>query len=147
MKTNGTPVYARQHKHGLILPWQSAIDLLVTGKTDTEKAELLNLSLTCVTKWRLYSPAFQAALHVRRAEVWAAGIDWVRALLPKALNALADELEDKDSPHRLKAAAEILRLAQLPGGAGVIRPTDAEEIVRRVVTDRRRRPTAGLTMS
>jgi hypothetical protein len=48
MKTNGTPVYTRQHKRGLTLPQLSAIDLLVSGKTDTQAAELLKLSRTCI---------------------------------------------------------------------------------------------------
>jgi hypothetical protein len=134
---NGTPVYARQHKRGLTLPQQNAVDLLASGKNDTETAEQLNLSRTCVTKWRLYDPVFQAALNQRRAEVWGAGIDRLRSLIPQALNVLADELEKPDSPNRFKAAGEILRLAQLPAGALGIGPTDAEEIVRRVVEERR----------
>jgi hypothetical protein len=137
MKAHGTAVYQRQHKRGLTMPQLSAIDLLASGKGDKETAELLGLSRTCVTKWRLYDPVFQAALNHRRAEVWAVGIDRLRSLIPKALDALADELENHDSPHRLKAASEILRLAQLPAGSLGIGSTDAEEIVRRIVNTRR----------
>jgi hypothetical protein len=50
------------------------MDLLVTGKTDKETAELVNLSRTCVTKWLLYDPVFQAALNRRREEVWGTDI-------------------------------------------------------------------------
>jgi hypothetical protein len=139
MKANGTAVYQRQHSRGLTMPQLNAIDLLATGKTDRETAELLNLTRTCITKWRLYDPVFQAALNRRRAEVWASGIDRLRALIPKALDALADELEKPDSPNRLKAASEILRLAQLPAGALNTGPTDPEEIVRRVVEQRRQK--------
>jgi hypothetical protein len=139
MKTNGTPVYTRQHKRGLTLPQQSAIDLLVTGKTDTEVAELLRLSRTCVTKWRLYDPVFQAALNRCRAEVWGQGIDRLRALIPQALDALAEELQRADSPNRFKAALEVLRLARLPGGTAGIGPDDPEQIVRGVVKARRDR--------
>jgi hypothetical protein len=139
MKSNGTPVYARQHKRGLTLPQQSAIDLLASGKTDTETAELLGLSRVAVSKWRLYDPVFQAALNQRRAEVWGAGCDRLRALVPKALDALADELDNKDNPNRLKAAVEVLKLAQLPAGKAGIGATDAEEIVRGVVVTRRDR--------
>jgi hypothetical protein len=138
MKTNGTPIYARQHKRGLTLPQLNAIDLLVAGKTDKETAELLNLARTTVTKWRLYDPVFQAALNCRRAEVWSAGIDRLRALIPQALAALGEELEERDGPNRLKAAAEILKLAQLPAAALTIGPTDPEEIVRRIVAERRK---------
>jgi hypothetical protein len=90
-----------------------------------------------VTKWRLYDPVFQAALNRRRAEVWGAGIDRLRALIPKALDALADELDKADSPNRLKAAGEVLRLAQFPGPARGTGPSDAEEIVRQIVAQRR----------
>src|SRR5215469_11514531 len=106
MKSNGTPVYTRQHRRGPTLPQLSAIDLLVSGKNDKETAEMLGLSRTAVTKWRLYDLGFQAALNQRRAEVWGAGIDRLRSLIPRALDALADELESKESPNRFKAAVE-----------------------------------------
>src|SRR5262249_51528747 len=99
--------------------------------------ELLGLSRTCVTKWRLYDPAFQAALNQRRAEVCAAGIDRPRSLIPKALDALADELGKKEGPDRLKAAGGILPPAQPPADALKTGPTDAEDIVRQVVEQRR----------
>src|SRR5262249_297628 len=133
--TNGTLVYARQHKHGLTLPQQSAIDLLASGKTDTETAELLGLTRVAVSKWRLYDPVFQASLNRRGAEVWGAGCARLRALIPKALATLAEALEEKDPPTRLKAALEVLRLARLPAPvpAG---PTAPEEIVRALVEAR-----------
>jgi hypothetical protein len=138
MKANGTAIYQRQHKRGLTLPQLNAIDLLAAGKTDKETADLLNLSRTCVTKWRLYDPVFQAALNQRRREVWAVGLDRLRALIPKALDVIAAELEKTDSPNRLKAAGEILRLARLPTDDVPTGPTDPEEVVRQVVERRRR---------
>jgi hypothetical protein len=137
MKANGTAVYQRQHKRGLTMPQLNAIDLLAAGKTDKETAELLNLSRTCITKWRLYDPVFQAALNRRRAEVWGTGIDRLRSLVPKALDVLAGALEKEVVQVRLKAAAEILRLAQLPPGALGYGPTEPEEVVRGIVTARR----------
>src|SRR5262249_14017656 len=105
---------------------------------------LLNLSPSCITKWRLYDPVFQAALNQRRAEVWEAGIDRLRSLIPKALDAFADALESMNARNRLKAAAEILRLAQLPGGALVGGPTEADEIVRQIVERRRAQAHGGI---
>src|SRR5262245_53469627 len=102
MRANGTAVYQRQHKRGLTMPQLSAIDVLVTGKTDKETAELLNLSRTCVTKWRLYDPVFQAALNRRRAEVWGSGIDRLRSLIPKALDVLAEALNSNYKPSQMK---------------------------------------------
>jgi hypothetical protein len=137
-ETNGTVVYQRQHKRGLTMPQLNAIDLLASGKTDKQTAELLTLSRTCITKWRLYDPVFQAALNQRRAEVWGSGIDRLRSLIPKALDALAEEMKNRDSPNRLKAASEVLRLARLPDDAMKMGPTDPEEIIRRIVEQRRK---------
>jgi hypothetical protein len=137
---NGTPVYARQHFRTPTLPQLNAIDLLAAGKTDQETADLLELHRTTVTKWRLYDPVFQAALNRRRAEVWgAAAADRLRSLIPKALDALADALEDRANPNRLKAAGEVLRLVPLAKDALHGGPTDPEEIVRAVVRQRRNR--------
>jgi hypothetical protein len=136
--------YQPPQQRGLTLPQLNAIDLLAAGKTNKETAELLGLSRTCVTKWRLYDPVFQAALNQRRSEVWAAGIDRFCSLIPKALDALAEELENKQSPNRLKAAGEILRLARLPAGALAAAPTDAEVIVRQIVVRRREQAHGGI---
>src|SRR5262249_12268592 len=111
MSENGTAVYQRQHKRGLTMPQLSAIDLLASGKTDKETAELLNLSRTCVTKWRCYSPVFQAALNRRRAEIWGAAADRLRSLIPQALDVLAAALSSGYVPSQMKAALAILRLA------------------------------------
>jgi hypothetical protein len=133
---NGTPVYARQHKRGLTLAQLNAVDLLAAGKNDTETAKKLKLSRTCITKWRLYDPVFQAALNVRRAEVWGVGIDRLRSLIPKALDALAEELDWAENPNRWRVAAEIVKLAQLPGAAPH-GPIDPDAIVRAIVERKR----------
>jgi hypothetical protein len=133
-----TPIYARQHSRTPTLPQLNAIDLLAAGKTDKETAELLNLDRTTVTKWRLYDPVFQAALNRRRGEVWSTGIDRLRSLIPKALDALADAVEDGNHPHRVKAAVELLRLVPISEETFSVGPTDADGIVRRIAYQRRR---------
>jgi hypothetical protein len=132
-----TPVYARQRSGEPTFPQQSAIDLLASGKTDKETAELLNLDRTTVTKWRLYDPVFQGALNRRRSDVWSAGIDRLRSLIPKALDALAEAVEDRSHPHRIKAAVELLRLVPITDDAFSVGPTAANDIVRRIVEQRR----------
>jgi hypothetical protein len=134
---DGTVSYARLHKRGLTLKQQSAVDLLASGKTDRETAELLKLSRPCITRWRLHDVIFQAALNQRRAEVWGSGVERLRSLVPKALDALAEELANRGSSTRLKAAIEVLRLVPLPAGALGIGPIDPEEIVRQIVSGRR----------
>jgi len=89
-----------------------------------------------VTKWRLYDPDFQAALNVRRAEIWGAAADRLRALLPKALDVLAKTLDDDKSPDQFKAASTLLKMAGIaPTAPG---PIDPNVIVRAIVDDRRK---------
>lgn len=116
--------------HGLTLAQQNAVDLLAAGKNDTETAKTLNLNRVTVTRWRLYSIEFRAALAERRAAVWGATADRLRTLLPKAIDTLADALENADD--KPSVAIAILKLVGplplLPTG-----PIDAETILQREV--------------
>jgi hypothetical protein len=105
-----TGTLARSHADGLTLNQQSAVDLLAGGKNDTEAAELLKLNRVTVTRWRLYSPEFRAALAMCRAEDWGAAADRLRSLVPKALGILADALDDTTAD-RVSVALAVLKLA------------------------------------
>ncbi|WP_145243801.1 hypothetical protein [Urbifossiella limnaea] len=91
-----------------------------------------------VTRWRLYSPAFRAALAERRAAVWGAAADRLRAVLSAAVDALADALNDPDHPARTAVALAVLKLA---GPLPVVpaEPTDPDEVVRELVEAKRDR--------
>lgn len=132
--TSSTP----SHHHGLSLSQQSAVDLLAAGKNDTETAEALGLNRVTVTRWRLYSPEFRAALADRRAAVWGAAADRLRMLLPQALDTLADALINPETPDRVSVALAVVKLA---GPLPLVppEPIDADEIVRRVVETERQR--------
>lgn len=124
------------HPHGLTLAQQSAVDLLAAGKNDTETADALKLNRVTVTRWRLYSPEFRAALADRRASVWGAAADQLRALIPQALDTLAEAL--KDDSHRVPVALALLKLA----GPLPLVPTesaDPEDHIREVVERERER--------
>lgn len=136
MSKPGTVVYQRQHSRGLTMPQLNAIDLLAAGKTDKDTAEALGLHRTTVSKWRLYDPHFSAALNRRRAEVWSAGVDKLRALIPKALAVLEAHMKHR-GPSQLKAAAIILKLVPLTALAEAPGPTDPDEIVQGIVAARR----------
>src|SRR5262249_56297147 len=128
--------YARSNAHGLTLAQQNAVDLLAAGKNDTETAAALNLNRATVTRWRLYSPEFRAALAAQRYAVWGASADRLRALLPKALDTLAEALERAED--KVTVALAVLKLAGplplLPTG-----PTKAEEYGRQQVSPARER--------
>jgi hypothetical protein len=115
---------------------QAAVELLAAGQTDKDAASTLNLPAASVVKWRMHDPVFQAALNACRADAWRAGIDRLRSMVPKALDALANELNRADNPDRCKIALDILRLAKLadisPQG-----PEEPETIVRLAVNRER----------
>jgi hypothetical protein len=136
MKNAKQSTCARSNAHGLTLAQQSAVDLLAAGKNDTETADALKLNRVTVTRWRLYSPEFRAALADQRAAIWGASADRLRALLPKALDALADALEHADD--KVTVALAVLKLAgPLPLVPSA--PTDPEEYVREIVEHERER--------
>jgi len=102
---------ARPNDGSLSLAQQSGVDLLAAGKNDTETAGLLKVNRCTVTRWRLYSPDFKAALAMRRAEVWGSAAARLRALIPKAIDALADALEQGTPSERAELAIDVLKLA------------------------------------
>jgi hypothetical protein len=136
MKNAKQSTCSRSNAHGLTLTQQSAVDLLAAGKNDTETAEMLKLNRVTVTRWRLYSPEFRAALADQRAAVWGASADRLRTLLPKALDVLSEALEHADD--KVTVALAVLKLAGplplVPNG-----PTDPEEYVRQQVDSERER--------
>jgi hypothetical protein len=108
-------------------PEQSAaVDLLATGRTIGETAEALEMPVQTVHEWCRSHPAVQAELNTRRQELWTGTTDRLRALLPKALEVLAEELKGEN---RLHAAVHVLKACRLYGAELPLGPTDVGEIV------------------
>jgi Helix-turn-helix of insertion element transposase len=76
----------------------TAVDLLVSGLTETAAAEAIGVSRVTLWRWK-QEPAFEAELNRRRQELWLASVDRLRSLVPKALDSLEAELE---GPRRLR---------------------------------------------
>jgi hypothetical protein len=90
---------------------ENAIDMLVTGAADAEVAEAVGVNRVTVTRWRNYDPQFEAELNARRKALWGVSVDRLRALLPRAIDALEAELDG--GKHRVRAAVSVLQLAGL----------------------------------
>lgn len=126
------------HSNELTVAQENAVDALACGKNDAETAEAVGVHRVTVTRWRLYSPHFQAALNERRQAIWAASLDRLRSLVPLALDAVANELTNAESPNRLQAAFGLLKLVPLAMAAPT-GPTDSNEIVRQIVEEERKK--------
>ncbi len=134
--SKATKGYRALRKARLTVAQENAIDALVTGKTDSETAAIVGVNRVTVTRWRVYNPHFQAALNERRTAIWAAGLDRLRSLFPLALDAIVGALTDADNPERLGTAMNLLKLMR-PSLTPESGPTDPNEIVRRIVDERR----------
>jgi hypothetical protein len=121
-RQNGAP------KPGLSIAQRNAIDALVGGKRDREVAELVGVSRSTVQGWRTAHPEFMAELNRVRAEVWGAGLERFRHLVPKAIQVVEAELDGEDC---LAAALAVLRLARMGEALSKhpIGPDTAEAIV------------------
>jgi hypothetical protein len=119
----------------LTVKQENAIDMLVMGGTDSEVAEGIGVHRVTVTRWRLYDPQFEAELNARRKAIWGSAVDRLRALLPRAIDALEAELDD--GRHRTRAAVSVLQLAGLdrsgPKKSGLdeymVGSTDAQTLI------------------
>ena len=78
-----------------------------------------------LTSRGLYQAGVQAELNVRRQELWTGTADRLRALLPKALEVLEQELEGEN---RLQAAVHVLKSCRLYGAELPSGSIDAAEI-------------------
>lgn len=117
---------ARQAAGELSIEQQNAIDLLIQGKSDRETAEAVGVVRQTVTAWRLNNAAFICELNKRRADVWGAQTERLRALVGEALDVLADDLRQADD-RRLRQAAAV-HLLRAVGMWGVAAPsTDFSE--------------------
>jgi len=120
---------ARMTKPGktgqLTVQQENAIDLLVQGQSDREVAEAVGVARQTVTTWRNSNANFVAELNRRRQEVWGSQAEQLRQLVAKAVQVLAEDLEDDDKALRQRAAVHILRAVGLYGAD--LTPTGATD--------------------
>ena len=85
----------------------NAIDLLLTGKTDSEVAQAVGVTRQTVNGWRNCNAEFIAELSTRRVALWEAQDDRIRDLVPQAVDLMGAKIRDGD----LTAAVQLLRAA------------------------------------
>jgi hypothetical protein len=110
----------------------SAIDLLLSGQSDSAVANTLGLHRTSIARWRAHHPGFKAELTRRRAESFGSEVERLRSLVGKAIDVLENSLND--GKHSLTAAQAILKLSGMAQLAPPqIAPDDAETILAKLV--------------
>jgi hypothetical protein len=96
----------------LTVEQETAIDALLTGKSDREAAEIAGCSRWAVQGWRTSHPLFMATLHQRREEKFSGAVDRLRSLLDKALDNIEAAIQGNTST---KWSFELLRAVGLYG--------------------------------
>lgn len=116
---------AQQSTYDALTPAQAAaIGYLLEGRTGKDTAAAVGVTEETVSRWRNTSPAFSAALNLARHELAAEQLDMMRRIRRRALEALADMLDDDDAGTRLKAVGMALRLDT----GAPIGPTTPEQV-------------------
>jgi hypothetical protein len=88
-------------------------DFLLEGKTPTEIASDVDVSVESVKKWLTGDALFVATLNARRREQWTADSERLRGLAGKAIDALDQLVEHYNPSIQLRAATTILRTVSL----------------------------------
>ena len=88
---------------------ETAINLILAGKTDGDVAQAIGKSRSTVNVWRNHNPLFIATLNDRRQQIWSGQLNRLNTLATAAVDALQDGLHDTDIKVRLTAAVHILK--------------------------------------
>ena len=111
----------------LTVEQETAIDALLTGKSDREAAEIAGVTRWSVQMWRTSHPIFMSTLERRRAEVWGTTGERLRSLMSKAVENIAEAIEGGN----LTASWELLKCTGMYGGVvNVLSETDPEKIIK-----------------
>lgn len=92
---------------------QAAIELILTGATDTAVAEALSVNRRTVHRWRVLDERFRSELDRRRREVFDTANDRLRSMLVTALDRLEKQVRDRYDPTSHRAAKTLLTLARV----------------------------------
>jgi len=100
--------------------------LLAAGQSAEQVAATVGASPEALAEWR-QSAEFEATMNRARRQLWDRSKDEIRALVPKALEVLRQDMETGDDLRlRQSAAVHILRAVGLYGDVGQpVGPTSA----------------------
>lgn len=118
----------RTRQGELTVPQERAIEILLAGGTDSEAAQAAEVTRQTVNGWKRQDALFVATMNARRAELWDASSDKLRALIRAAIEEFGKALEHEDARIRLTAASKVLQAASVltpKRPAGPVTPFEA----------------------
>ena len=90
-----------------------AIEAIAMGKNQTDTAQYAGVTRKTLYNWRHCDEDFRQELQRRQEMLWQVSIDRLRAMVPRAVATLKSDIEATYRPTRARAAAAVLRLANL----------------------------------
>ncbi|MGD0460891.1 MAG: hypothetical protein ABSB74_00220 [Tepidisphaeraceae bacterium] len=113
---------------------QTALELLLAGKSIVETARSAGVSRMAIYRWLKHDAAFQAAYNQWRDQLQESCRSRLQALTDKATDALEKALEAGDARTALQLLKGLGMIKERPAGA-----TDAEEIKKTLAMEEKRR--------
>jgi len=98
-----------------------ALGLLLSGHTITHTAAALGVARETVSRWRHSDPGFEAAYNEGLLSQWEASHKKLIDTQAKAIDKLAELLDNSDPAVALKAAAALVRI-EIPKPRGSTSP-------------------------
>lgn len=132
-KSDQLPEAANRNLARLGVEQQTALELLLTGKSIAETARSAGVSRVAIYRWLKHDAAFQAAYNQWHDQLQESCRSRLQTLTDKATDALEKALEAGDA----RAALQLLK------GMGMIKerppgPTDPEEIEKTLAMEKKR---------
>ena len=119
---------------------EHAINLLLAGATDTSIATRLKIGRSTLYRWQRSHSGFIAELNRRRLALRAAGIDAARALVPRALETVRDQIVNGNGQLALAVLDKVGIFGTRATGPGLYSdrgPTDPDAVLDEEVRRRR----------
>jgi transposase len=92
---------------------EMAIELALTGMSDSEIAKRIKVSRQWVNAWRNHNTVFIDALEERRKTLRERHKDNISGLVEKAIEVMKNALDDDDPKMRIQAVKLVLSMAGL----------------------------------
>ena len=113
-----------------------ALAALMAGATDAEAGDAAGVTRQTISTWKNHNALFIAERNRRQQEIWAASLDRLRSLIPKALDVL-DSALSAETPNT-RVAMKVIELAGLSDTTLTpVGPTTPDEVLDEEVQRRR----------
>ncbi len=98
---------------GLSDKQRTALEAMLGGTSVARAAREIGVDRRTLFRWRRECEPFRAELAQRRREMWIGATDRLRAMVGRSLRVLDRQLHDTYPDTRYRAAAAVLRLANV----------------------------------